>query len=83
MLTVLEGDKEEVRSIYASKEVKRYLAIKQMSNKRIAAAYELYVNEDRDKSVALCEEGLGLERYNPNATDVVLEKKLVGVLLGD
>jgi len=83
LLTILEGDIEEIRSIYAEKEVKRFLAIKQMSNKRIAAAYELYVNGNLDKAVALCEEGMGLERYNPNAADVVLEKKLMGVLLGD
>lgn len=83
LLAVLEGDKDEARSIYTSKEVKRFLAIKQMSNKRIAAAYELYVNGDRDKAVALCEEGVGLEAYNPNAADVGLEKKLMGVLLGD
>ncbi|WP_400243883.1 hypothetical protein AB3U99_22070 [Niallia sp. JL1B1071] len=82
LLAVLEGNKEEIRSIYASKEVKRFLAMKQMSNKRIAAAYALYVDGDRDKAVGLCEEGVALEAYNPNATDVVLEKKLMGVLLG-
>ncbi len=83
LLAVLEGDKEEARSIFALKEVKRFLAIKQMSNKRIAAAYELFVNGDRDKAVALCEEGVGLEANNPNAADVVLERKMMGVLLGD
>ena len=83
LLAVLEVDKEEARSIFALKEVKRFLAIKQMSNKRIAAAYELFVNGDRDKAVALCEEGVGLEANNPNAADVVLERKMMGVLLGD
>ncbi|SLL33490.1 Uncharacterised protein [Mycobacteroides abscessus subsp. abscessus] len=82
LLAVLEGEKEEARSIYTSKEVKRFLTIKQMSNKRIAAAYELYVNGDRDKAVVLCEEGVRLESFNPNAADVVLEKKLMEVLLG-
>ncbi|MDU1846655.1 MAG: hypothetical protein E6778_14020 [Niallia nealsonii] len=83
LLTVLEGDMEEVRSIYQDKEIKRFLAIKQMSNKRIAAAYELYVNGDRDKAATLCEEGAKLEKSNPNATDIVLEKRLMAVLLGD
>ncbi|QJX64205.1 hypothetical protein HLK66_22885 [Niallia circulans] len=81
LLTVLEGDKEEVQSIYKNKEVKRFLAIKQMSNKRIAAAYELHVNGDRQKATALCEEGAQLEKHNPNMTDIVLEKRLMKTLL--
>ncbi|KAB7671760.1 hypothetical protein [Bacillus sp. B1-b2] len=81
LLLLLEIDKEEAISIYEDKKLKKYLTIKQMSNKRILAAYEWYVNNDLVKAKNLCDEGLQLEKINPNKADAELERKLIDYIL--
>ena len=77
LLSLLEEHPEEANKLYKDKQLKRYMSLKQMANKRILAAYELYIQKNPQKALKLCKEGLNLEKQNPNAADARLERKLI------